>query len=140
MRLCECTVLFVFTFCRFPPSQDQESVETATKPTPSSCRSKQAFNLLSSMGTYVTVRMIIKMHEDGDLLAPTVTYRALFEKVPLEEKDDARRLKLHVNKFGIIVFVSPSPKALFRMEAGELQGKSLSDVIDVFAKWKSEGP
>ncbi len=91
------------------------------------------------MGTYVTVRMTIKKHEEGDLFAPTVTYRAQFEKLLPEEKDNGRRLKLLVDKFGVIVSVSPCPKTLFMMEASELQGKSLSEVIDAFAKWQSEG-
>ena len=42
--------------------------------------------------------MKIKVHESGDPLLPTVTYRVRFEKVPAEELDNGRRLLLHLDK------------------------------------------
>ena len=73
-------------------------MDKATRPTSSSCRAKQAFNLLTAIGTLVPARMEIQTHESGDPLEPTVTYRARFEKVPEKERDDGRRLLLHLNR------------------------------------------
>ncbi|GAX73194.1 hypothetical protein CEUSTIGMA_g647.t1 [Chlamydomonas eustigma] len=119
--------------------KDQQSVDTARKPTPSGCRAKQAFNLLSSFGTYVPVRMAIKEHEAGDPLQPVITYRVRFEKVNPEDKDDPRRLQLHINTKGLITFASSSPARLFQINPENLVGKRLSHLIDVFAVWDEEG-
>jgi hypothetical protein len=78
--------------------QDQATVDKASAPAPGSCRSDQAFNLLSVNGTAIPVRMKIKLHEEGDPLLPTVTYRVRFENVPAEELDNGRRLLLLLDK------------------------------------------
>lgn len=60
-------------------------------------------------------------------------------KVPSTEKDDGRRILMHVDSEGKILSVTQSPHTLFAFPPGALMGRNLTEAVDMFSKWKEGG-
>lgn len=61
------------------------------------------------------------------------------DKVTPQEAMHDKCIELHVEPTGKIVWVSPSPAALFSFQPEAAVGKKVSDVVDLFRMWEDEG-
>lgn len=82
----------------------------------------------------VCARLTVTVKESGD----HNMYVVKMQKVHKVELNDGRRLRLHLNKAGIICYVAPSPQTLFKFNPAALLGRRLADVIDMLGELENQ--
>ncbi len=65
-------------------------------------------------------------------LTHTHTHTHAHAQVPRQELNHGRRLRLNIDKEGVIVSLGNSPPGLFKFAVETLLGKNITDVVDIF--------